>query len=53
MRAHANPLVLRHQIDDLIVQLLSRCLCWKHSRTVNVFETMIKEADYSLGNIIN
>jgi len=52
MRARTNPLVLRHQIDDLIAQLLSLPVL-DHSTTVNVFHTMIKEADYNLGNIIN
>jgi len=52
IRAHTNPLVLRQQIDDLIIQLLAMPVL-ENSRTVNVFETMIKEVDYSLGNIIN
>jgi hypothetical protein len=52
MRARTNPLVLRHQIDDLIAQLLSLPVL-ETAQTVNVFETMIKEVDYSLGNIIN
>jgi len=51
MRAQTNPLALRQKIDDLIVQLLVMPVL-EQSSTVNVFEIMIKEVDYNLGNII-
>ena len=43
-RVQTNPLVLRGQIDDLIMQLLSLPTL-DRSDTVNIFETMIQEAD--------
>jgi hypothetical protein len=44
LRAHTNPLILRNQIDDLIAKLLSLPTL-DHSETVNIFQTMIQEAD--------
>lgn len=52
LRAQTNPLLLRQQIDTSIALLLSLPTL-DPSDTVNVFETMIKEADDPLGNIIN
>ena len=46
LRSQTNPLALRKQIDDSIAHLLS-LPALNHSRTVNVFETMLKEADYA------
>lgn len=47
LRKKINPLRLREQINDLIVQLLSLPTLG-HSETVNVFTTLIKEPDFSL-----
>jgi hypothetical protein len=51
MRAQTNPLALRQKIDDKLTELLSMPVLGQ-SKIVNVFETMIKEVDFSLGNII-
>jgi len=45
LRAQTNPLALRRQIDQSIAQLLSLPIL-DRSETVNIFETMLKEADY-------
>jgi hypothetical protein len=42
-----NPVSLRYQIDALISRLLSLPPS-EHEETVNVFETLIKEADHSV-----
>jgi len=47
LRQATNPLILRDQINDLIDQLMSLPTL-KNSPTVNVFDTLIKEADFSL-----
>lgn len=46
LRDRTNPLTLRSHIDELISQLLSLPTLG-HSKTVNVFETMIQEVDIS------
>lgn len=47
LRKKTNPLSLRQQINDLIAQLLSLPTLG-HSEIVNVFTTLIKEADLTL-----
>jgi hypothetical protein len=47
LRDQTNPLVLRSQIDALIAQLLSLPVL-DQSETVNIFQTLIKEADRSV-----
>ena len=47
LRDQTNPLVLRSQIDALIAQLLSLPVL-DQSETVNIFQTLIKEADPSV-----
>ncbi|MFN2233490.1 MAG: integrase [Anaerolineales bacterium] len=47
LRDQTNPLVLRSQIDALIAQLLSLPVL-DQSETVNIFHTLIKEADFSV-----
>lgn len=47
LRAQTNPMSLRQQIDALISRLLSLHPL-DHEETVNVFETLIKEADSSV-----
>lgn len=47
LRNQTNPLALRNQIDGLISRLLSLAPL-DHEETVNVFETLIKEADPSV-----
>lgn len=47
LRQATNPLIMRDQINDLIDQLMSLPTL-KNSPTVNVFDTLIKEADFSL-----
>ncbi|MCJ7695935.1 MAG: hypothetical protein MUO40_10990 [Anaerolineaceae bacterium] len=47
LRAQTNPMALRYQIDDLLAQLLSLPVLDK-SKTVNIFETLIQEADPSV-----
>jgi hypothetical protein len=47
LRDQTNPLVLRSQIDTLIAQLLSLPVL-DQSETVNIFQTLIKEADPSV-----
>jgi hypothetical protein len=52
LRAQTNPLELRCQIDALIARLLSLPVL-DRSESVNVFETMLKEVDSPISNIIN
>ena len=47
LRGQTNPMSLRNQIDALISRLLS-LPPFDHEETVNVFETLIKEADSSV-----
>jgi hypothetical protein len=47
LRVRTNPLALRKQIDELIGQLLILPVL-KQSQTVNIFETLLKEADRSV-----
>jgi hypothetical protein len=47
LRARTNPMDLRNQIDQLISQLLSLPRL-DQSETVNIFETLIMEADTSV-----
>lgn len=47
LRDQTNPLTLRMHIDALITQLLSLPVL-DHSETVNIFHTLIKEADPSV-----
>ncbi len=47
LRDQTNPLTLRSQIDALITQLLSLPVLDK-TETVNIFETLTKEADTSV-----
>jgi len=47
LRNHTNPMALRLQIDELISHLLSLPGLGQ-SQTVNIFETLIKEADSSV-----
>lgn len=47
LRIRTNPITLRAQIDILISQLLELPVLDK-SETVNIFETLIKEADLSV-----
>lgn len=47
LRYQTNPIALRNQIDGLISRLLSLPPL-DHEETVNVFETLIKEADSSV-----
>jgi hypothetical protein len=46
LQDQTNPLTLRSQIDQSISQLLSLPML-DHSETVNIFETIIQEADIS------
>jgi hypothetical protein len=47
LRDQTNPMTLRNQIDALISHLLSLPVLGR-SETVNIFETLIKEADTSV-----
>ena len=47
LRKQTNPLALRKQIDDLITQLMS-LPGFDQTDTVNIFQTMIKEANRSI-----
>ena len=47
LRSQTNPMSLRNEIDGLISQLLSLPPL-DHAETVNIFETLIKEADSSV-----
>ena len=47
LRARTNPMTLREQIDLLINNLFSLPVLDK-SETVNIFETLIQEADISV-----
>ena len=47
LRAQTNPMNLREQIDLQITRLLSLPVLDK-SETVNIFETLIQEADISV-----
>jgi hypothetical protein len=47
LRARTNPMTLRDQVDLLITKLLSLPVLDK-SETVNIFETLIQEADISV-----
>jgi hypothetical protein len=50
LRAQTNPPALRQQIDDLITRLLSLPVL-KNPSPVNVFETFLKEADFSFSSV--